>query len=188
MPKGSPRTIEYGLFKDYSRDAFLNDLNNVPWYLVDNEDNIDGAVLIWNTLFLEVVDSHAPVKWRLVNGINSVWMTSKTSDAMRDRGYHHRKARKSGSTYHWKMFRKLWNFVSKEVKASKSKYYTNLIEESKGNASKIWNAVNKASCRKKQSTAPSYIISEEVQHTEPKAIAAVLNKHFATIGQILADR
>ena len=107
MPKGSPRTIEYGLFKDYSRDAFLNDLNNVPWYLVDNEDNIDGAVLIWNTLFLEVVDSHAPVKWRLVNGINSVWMTSKTSDAMRDRGYHHRKARKSGSTYHWKMFRKL---------------------------------------------------------------------------------
>ena len=107
---------------------------------------------------------------------------------MRDRDYHHRKARKSGSAYHWHLFRKLRNFVNKEIKASKSKYYTNLIEESKGNASKIWNAVNEASYRKSQSAAPSCIISNEVQHTEPKAVAAALNEHFATIGQTLADR
>ena len=123
-----------------------------------------------------------------MNGINSAWMTSKISVAMRDRDYHPRKARKSGSAYHWHMFRKLRYFVNKEIKASKSKYYTNLIEESKGNASKIWNVVNEASYRKSQSAAPSCIISNEVQHTEPKAIAAALNEHFATIGQTLADR
>ena len=188
MPKGSPRVIEYRSYKNYNRDDFLNDLNDVPWHLVDNEDNINDAVLTWNKLFSDVADNHAPIKKRRVNGINSAWMTSKISDAMRDRDYHHRKARKSGSAYHWQMFRKLRNFVNKEIKASKSKYYTNLIEESKGNASKIWNAVNEATCRKNQSAAPSCIISDEVQHTERKAIAAALNKHFATIGQILADR
>ena len=184
MPKGTPRTIEYRSYKNYNRDAFLNDLNDVLWHLVDNEDNINDAVLTWNKLFSEVADNHAPIKRRRVNGINSAWMTSK----MRDRAYHHRKAWKSGSAYHWHMFRKLRNFVNKEIKASKSKYYTNLIEESKGNASKIWNAVNEASYRKSQSAAPSCIISNEVQHTEPKAIAAALNEHFATIGQTLADR
>ena len=85
------------------------------------------------------------------------------------------------------MFRKIWNFVNKEIKASKSKYYTNLIEESKGNVSKIWNAVNEVSYRKSQSATPSCIISNEVQHTEPKTIATALNEHFATIGQTLAD-
>ena len=87
--------------------------------------------------------------------INSAWMTSKISVAMRDRDYHHRKARKSGSAYHWHMFRNLPNFVNKDIKASKSKYYINFIKESKGNASKIWNAVNEASYRKSQSAAPS---------------------------------
>ena len=120
--------------------------------------------------------------------INSAWMTSKISVAMRDRDYHHRKARKSGSAYHWHMFRNLRNFVNKDIKASKSKYYINFIKESKGNASKIWNAVNEASYRKSQSAAPSCIISNEVQHTEPKVIAAALNEHFATVGQTLADR
>ena len=86
------------------------------------------------------------------------------------------------------LFRKLRNFVNKEIKASKSKYYTNLIEEGKGNASKIWNAVHEASYRKSQSAAPSCIISNEVQHTEPKTIAAALNEHFAIIGQTLAVR
>ena len=135
MPKGTPRTTEYHSDKSYNRDAFLNDLNDVPWHLVDNEDNINDAVLTWNKLFSEVADNHAPFKRRRVNGINSAWMTSKISVAMRNRDYHHRKARKSGSAYHWHMFRKLRNFVNKEIKVSKSKYYTNLIEESKVNAS-----------------------------------------------------
>ena len=30
MPKGTPRTIEYRSYKNYNRDAFLNDLNDVP--------------------------------------------------------------------------------------------------------------------------------------------------------------
>ena len=45
--------------------------------------------------------------------INSAWMTSKISVAMRDRDYDHRKARKSGSAYHWHMFRNLRNFVKR---------------------------------------------------------------------------
>ena len=135
-----------------------------------------------------MADNHAPIKRRRLNRINSAWMTSKISVAVRDRDYHHRKARKSGSAYHWHMFRKFRNFVNKEIKTSKSKYYTNLIEGSKGNAGKIWNAVNEASYRKSQSAAPSCIISNEVQHTEPKATTAALNEHFATIGQTLADR
>lgn len=35
---------------------------------------------------------------------------------------------------------------------------------------------------------PNCIVSDEVEYTDPKSIATVLNIHFATIGQILADK
>ena len=40
------------------------------------------------------------------------------------------------------MFCKLRNVVRGNIKISKSTYYVNLINESKGNSSKLWKAVN----------------------------------------------
>ena len=112
----------------------------------------------------------------------------KISEAMRDRDYHHRKAVKAGSPYHWRMFRKLRNFVNEEIKRSKSNYYIGLIEDSKGESSKLWKAVNEVSSRKNKTSTPNCIISDGVQHTDVRSIASVLNKHFASIGQLLADK
>lgn len=115
-------------------------------------------------------------------------MTSAISEVMRTRDYHHRKAVRLGSPYHWKMFRKFRNYVNEEIKRSKSNYYVNLIEDSKGDSNKLWNAVNEVSSRKIQTSPPNCIISNGIQHTDAWSIATVLNKHFASIGQLLADK
>lgn len=53
---------------------------------------------------------------------------------------------KSRSSYHWAMYKKLRiNYVDKEVQACKSHYYKQSIEESKGDVSKVWKAINEAS-------------------------------------------
>ena len=76
MPKRSTRIIEYRSYKNYNWDDFLNDLNEFRWRLVDNEDNINDAVLTWNKLFSEVADNHTQIKRSHVNRlINSGWMT-----------------------------------------------------------------------------------------------------------------
>ena len=87
---------------------------------------------------------------------------------MRDRNYHLRKAQKSNSTYHWGMYRKLRNFVNREIKSSKSNYYCNLIEESKGDSSMVWKAVNDAFSSNVSSSNAQYIIASGVQHNDPK--------------------
>ena len=61
VPKATPRTIEYRSFKSFDENAFIQDLNNAPWHIVDNESNVNDAVLTWNRLFTEVADSHAPL-------------------------------------------------------------------------------------------------------------------------------
>ena len=47
-------------------------------------------------------------------------MTSDLKNAMRDWDFHHAKAIKTNSKYHWDMFRKMKNFVNKEVKKCKA--------------------------------------------------------------------
>ena len=47
-----PRTFEYRSFKTYDVNAFTRDLKNVPQHILDNKENIDGAVLSWNKMFL----------------------------------------------------------------------------------------------------------------------------------------
>ena len=68
VPKATPRTIKYRSFIGFDENAFIQDLKNVPWHIVDDENNVNDAILTWNKLFTEVADSHAPLKKRRVKG------------------------------------------------------------------------------------------------------------------------
>ena len=85
MKKAPPRTIEYRSYKSFNAKTFIQELNNVPWHVVENENNIDSAVLVWSKLFCDIADAHAPVKHRHVKGTQVPWMNSKISKAMQDR-------------------------------------------------------------------------------------------------------
>ena len=61
----APKTIEYRSYKNYNKQSFIEDLENVPWHVVfNNTENVDGCVNTWNKLFLDVVEAHAPTKTR----------------------------------------------------------------------------------------------------------------------------
>ncbi|CAH3020712.1 unnamed protein product, partial [Porites evermanni] len=107
---------------------------------------------------------------------------------MKDRDFHHRKAVKTNSAFHWARYRKLRNRVNREVKAAKSKYYCDLILEAKGDSGKIWKAVNEVSSRKTKSSSPQCIVVDGVEHTTPASIASVLNCYFSSIGRSLANK
>ena len=98
--KGPPRVIEYRSYRHFDVNAFIKDLESVPWHLIENEDHIDDAVMTWNKLFLDIADSHAPVKRRRVRGVSPPWLNTKIVEMMQDRDYHHRKAVKSNSSFH----------------------------------------------------------------------------------------
>jgi hypothetical protein len=65
---------------------------------------VQYSSIMWNKLFCDIADAHAPVKRRRVKGTQVPWMNSKISEAMQDCDYHHRKAVKSNKTYHWNIY------------------------------------------------------------------------------------
>ena len=96
------------------------------------------ADFLWDRLFTDVADRHAPIKFRRAKGIKNPWITSKLIEMRGDREHHLKKA---NSAYHWSMYRKLRKCVNREERSLKYKYYCQLIEESKNDGSKMWRAI-----------------------------------------------
>ena len=49
-------------YKNYNHDSFIEDLANVPFYIVNLFDNPDDQVHAFNCLFQNVLHNHAPIK------------------------------------------------------------------------------------------------------------------------------
>ena len=188
--KAQPRILEYRSYKTFDLNKFNSDLRNVPWHIIENENDVDDALCIWNKLFSEVADDHAPIKRRRVKGLPIPWMNSKISEMMCKRDQLHRKALKSNSTQLWNTYRKLRNTVNSLVRSAKSKYYCDMIEEAKGNSKNVWKVIKEVTTHQcnTASQAVQCIISDDIQHTTSKSIAAALNSYFSSSGKLLADK
>ena len=77
-------------------DALLADHRDAPWQIIDVSDDIDGKWASWKSLFLSIVDQHAPlVKVRVKSRCD--WLTTDIRTLMRSRNYYHQEYLKSRS-------------------------------------------------------------------------------------------
>ena len=185
--KAPPRTIEYRSYRNYDKESFITELKETDWGIVDAKGDVDSAVDMFNTLYTDIADRHAPIKKARIKDIKTPWMTSDLKNAMRDRDYHHKKAIKTNSKYHWELFKKIKNFVNKQVKKCKADYYSDQIEQNKGNPSVLWKTFNEITSRKSSPKVTS-IESDGVLYTDNESKANLLNTHFSLIGLKLATK
>jgi len=75
VKKAPSRIIEYRSYKRYGKDAFINEPDEVNWYLIDDIPDIDTAASAWSSLFTDVADRHAPIKKLRVKGSSAPWLT-----------------------------------------------------------------------------------------------------------------
>ena len=143
VQKQPPRIHESRSFKNYCKQSFIDDLSSVPWNVIEATNSVDDAVSLWEHLFCSVADQHAPIKKKRLKGFSSPWVTENLISIRQDRDYFHRKARRSNGKYHWNRYRKLRNYAIREEKRLKSKYFCNLIEESKSDSHKMWSTIKK---------------------------------------------
>ena len=50
-------------------------LSMVPWHLIEQEYKPDNAWDIWQHMFLDIADYHAPLKKKRMRGVASPWIT-----------------------------------------------------------------------------------------------------------------
>ena len=54
--------VEFTNFKKFKASNFLNDLYVVPWEEIRSKEDVDGMWEIWKTLFVDVLNKHAPIQ------------------------------------------------------------------------------------------------------------------------------
>ena len=131
--KNSHKYIQYRTFKTFDENAFLCDLSSAPWHQIEAFDNINDILAAWYSLFIAVIDKHAPIRThRIKHDIQADWLTSEILDKIK----HRDKMKKCGRHDDYKI---LCNEVSTQIQNSKQASYKSKIETGKDNPKSIWN-------------------------------------------------
>lgn len=113
--KHSHQTITYRSFKSFDENNFISDLLQVPWEIIGSFDSLDEIVETWNTMFLEVINKHAPLKaHRVKRKRQPDWVTPEILDYIKERN----KCKINGNVDRYRCLR---NKVSVLIRNSKQK-------------------------------------------------------------------
>ena len=75
--KADPKIIESRQFKNFDCDAFIEDIKETLLHFPSLMDDSNEMWDVWKSLFLEVVNKHAPMRKRKVKSKSSPWITAE---------------------------------------------------------------------------------------------------------------
>ena len=164
MKPPPPRSIETRNYKRYDKDAFVQDLNNVPWPLVSRSscDDVDSSWDTFKILFNDVANSHAPTMKVRLRSREIPWVTPDIRQLMVERNVIHKKAIKTNKELYWSEFKRLRNLVTLKLRKAKQRYYSNHLKENEGNQKETWKSLKDLlGNSKKSDSVTTNLISEE---------------------------
>ena len=143
IPKSNPKTVTSRCFKHFIPDSFRTDLSMVPWFLIEQEHNPDIAWDIWQQMFLDIADSHAPLKKKRVKEISSPWITPELKRLMFQRDKLKKLASRFPTDGNWNFYKHMKNKVNYEIKNDKMNYYNAFFIDNRRNIKNTWKGINR---------------------------------------------
>ena len=181
--KNTHQVITYRSFKNFEEAYFLSDLSSVPWEILEQFDNVDDIVNVWNTLFLEILDKHAPIKsHRVKKKYQPEWLSSEILDCMKQRN----KYKRNGNISEYKQMR---NKVTDLIDIAKKKTYQTKIEEGKSDPRTIWKLFKEFGLKGKGNDNENNfaIKCEDNIITAESDLAKLFNNYFVNVASKLQE-
>ena len=117
VKKLSHSSIKYRSFTRFDNADFLDELNMEIVNFKCSQTDLNMNFATWNTLFLSVLNKHAPIKEKRVKRTSKpVWLTEEITNAQQNKNYYHKKQ-------DWKNF-KVW-------RSAKKGFFENAVNETK---------------------------------------------------------
>ena len=165
--------VTYRKSKNVDMEAVRSDLHNQSWKEIEKYCNIDDAIEKWETMLLEVVNRHMPLKTRRVRKTPSPWMNSNIIHLMKHRDKMKLKAKRKNDDELWKQYKHLKNKVTTEIRKVKRKYICDKLSN-ETNRNESWKTLKSlmGKCKSSNSAFPK---------ENSSMIANKLNNHFANV-------
>ena len=120
----------YRKFKNFRSESFRNDIASQSWDDLLILEDPNDMWLAWKTLFLCVVDKHAPIRTKRVRSSKSPWVTPHLKKYMYERDKMKKKATITNDPWDWTNFKKFRNQVNNKIKNAKEMYYKSAFKHS----------------------------------------------------------
>ena len=105
-PKADPKMIEFRQFKNFDREAFIDDIKETSFHLASLLEDRNEMWEVWKSLLLEIANKHAPIRKRKAKSKSSPWISCKLRQKMRKRDFLKKRAVKQNSHQMWNDYKK----------------------------------------------------------------------------------
>ena len=141
-------------------------------------DDIDSQVETFYSLFLDVLDQHAPIKRIKIKSRSNPFVTPETKQLMKTRDRWHRKAIQTNDKLCWNGYSFFRQEVKRELWLAEKIHVRNEIANSRGNTNATWKILNQCMSRG-TAKRPSTLEDHET-------LANKFNKYFTSVGELTA--
>ena len=141
MSKASSKVFNYRSYKNFSSENFCRDVSCIPFQIIDIFDDIDDKYSVYNSLLSDVVNEHAPLKTRYVNGNSAPHMNSELKKLMyKKRMLQNAYWKNKGNSKLWEEYRRTRNAFVKLSRQSRRKYFSERCHKGSKDHS-FWKAI-----------------------------------------------
>ena len=135
--------VEFTNFKKFKVSNFLNDLHGVPWEEIRNKSDVDGMWEICKTLFVDVLNKHAPIQSKRIRKRGNIpWLNSEVKAKLFKRESLKKKAIQTNNEHDWKLYRLYRNDANSALRSAKKDYYVNKFSNNHRNPKASWKTIN----------------------------------------------
>ena len=185
-----PRIVEARNYKHYDPALFCEDVNSIPWDILELDQTPNDAWQSFKDLFLTAADEHAPVVTRRVRGRSVPWLTPEIKDLMHQRDHQHKKAISTNKELHWSNYKRLRNAVNTKMRKEKCCYYSSQLSNDQS-SKEMWRILNMILPKQKKSASGGSETMSAMNFNKffsliAKNLCSVFKDH--TLPRILAPR
>ena len=174
------KSIQRRSFKNVDSAKFNEDLTSLPWSVLDIFDDVDDKLAVFESLFKDVLDLHAPLKTVRIKNNPAPWISRSIRDDMDTRNKLLKKFRLQRTLSNWEAYKSQRNRVTARQRLAKKNYFHRLILNN-SHPSIIWQSLKLAIGSQNKSKPCSTFKSDDA------FIATRLNNHFVSISTCDSD-
>lgn len=186
LDRNNIRHIKYRSMKNFSNENFLLDLSHVPFHVCQTFDEPDDIMWSYNKMLTDVIDSHAPVKQKLLKKPQAPYMNGPLRKAINVKAMLRRKFHKYKNGHAWSLYRTQRNLVTSLKRKSIQEYFNQKCN-STTNSRSFWKTVKPFMSEKCKLNNTISLQENDKLVTNQQDICEIFNDYFINIAGDLAE-
>ena len=178
--KRSPRVIQYRSYKNFVDELFINDLLVLSQTMMYCNHNVDICIEFFITHLIDMIDKHAPMKFKMVRQNNVPYMNSELRKLNYQRNMMRNKKNKHPCPENFERYRVLRNKCVKAKLKSQREYFAERCDGGPKNQH-FWPTI-KPFINSKCHVQENIILREKDDIVnDAKSVAKIFNEYFTGI-------